>query len=91
MTTLKHALQAVSVIAGLLAAWFWWRSTKTVRKVQTMPANSGQGDTLIKLEDGTYIHYANAAAARLNQQAALWTAVSVACQAIGTAIPYHHS
>ncbi|HKU54042.1 MAG TPA: hypothetical protein VJP60_01655 [Rhizomicrobium sp.] len=89
MEGIEVAVQIAAVVCGLYAAFLWWQSSQGVEVLSAMPPNGTPADTgnlLIHGTDGKYILYDFAKQGRLNKAAALWTAISVAFQAISIAI-----
>ena len=85
LTHLADAFTAASILAGLWAAGLWWRSGRV--PVQLPPGLDDS--TLEGLADRRRWDAFGQAARRtetLNSHAAIWTAVSVAAQAVATVL-----
>jgi peptidoglycan/LPS O-acetylase OafA/YrhL len=72
-----------ALFAGLVAAWYWYQSTKVPLKT-TQPDAKGIEMAALGLAAGAYEAYRKVSA--LNKKAALWTAASVVLGAISAVI-----
>lgn len=79
-------LQAIAVIAGLVSAYFWWRSSAKPKAVKgPLPEGGEDGAIAITLGDTHYI-YDIPGQSRLSGLGAKWAALSILAQAAAVAI-----
>ena len=86
MGTLKVisiALALAALASGLLAAWYWYRSTKEV-PVDTLRALYG-GPEQSAMDGVSGLFETGLRAAKWNQKAAIWTAVTAVLSALSAA------
>lgn len=93
---LKHVFEAISVAAGLCAAWLWWRSSRVPVPERTPPFPPGQvtGDPHLEMLSEAFATTQNLSnvsqavreTSRISSRAAALTAISVAAQAIATVL-----
>ena len=81
------ALQAVAVIAGLVSAYFWWRSSAKPQMVQGDLPDGGEEDGAIAITIGdSHFIYDIPGQSRLSGLGAKWAAGSILAQAASVAI-----
>lgn len=80
--------QVAAFVFGILAAFFWWRSTVIgISKSKDMPSakTGGDGDLLFQHDDG-FLEIRFSDQARANAIAALFSGLAVIAPAIPTAL-----
>jgi hypothetical protein len=70
---------ALSVVSGLVAAWYWYQSTKP-----TVPPVLDDGGVMRAMKWFEGVKNASDQAAEANRKAALWSAATVLLGAIST-------
>lgn len=82
---LTLALQAIAVIAGLVSAYFWWRSSAKPQAVKgNLPEGGDDGAIAITVGD-THFVYDIPAQSRFSGLGAKWAALSILAQAVAVA------
>lgn len=80
------ALQAVAVIAGLISAYFWWRSSAKPHEVKgDLPIGGEDGQIAVAIGDTHYV-YDIPGQSRFSGLGAKWAALSILAQAAAVAI-----
>lgn len=80
------ALQAIAVIAGLISAYFWWRSSAKPQAIKgDLPEGGEDGAIAITVGD-THLVYDIPAQSRLSGLGAIWAAASILAQAIAVGV-----
>lgn len=80
------ALQAVAVIAGLISAYYWWRSSAKPKEIEgDLPTDMGDGSIAMSFGD-KHVLYDVPGQSRLSGLGAKWAAVSILAQAAIVAI-----
>ena len=79
---------AVAVLAGLWAAFLWWRASEVESPLSQWPPRSPGEDegTFMTGKLLTSMRTEAALSANLNSKAAKWTAASISIQAIATVL-----
>lgn len=85
MQTLSYFLAGGNLICGLIAAWYWFRSSQIRTRPSCLDQSWDKSLDDVFLAEGNWMSEflaAIASAAELNSKAAVWTAASVV---LGTA------
>lgn len=83
MTVLSILFAAIALITGLVAAWYWYASTR--QKIDPAIYTTDDGREAFRPKEwNKNVTKVVAEASRLNGRAAIWTAVAVISSALST-------